>query len=123
VRTTALLIAVLVVSGCGENTASSGNARAKPSEPSALVEVTAVREAPVSSLLTAYGSVEYSPEGARVISVDAEQVVTGLQVAVGQDVRKGEALLTVEASSAVRLQLEQAKVGARAGYQCRGASR
>ncbi|MDQ6626905.1 MAG: efflux RND transporter periplasmic adaptor subunit [Pseudomonadota bacterium] len=111
-RTTAFLIAVLlVVSGCGDNTASSGNAEAKPSEPSALVEVTAVREAPVSSLLTAYGSVEYSPEGARFISVDAEQVVTGLQVAVGQEVRKGEALLTVEASSAVRLQLEQAKVG------------
>ena len=105
------LIGVLLLSGgCGEQAADPGSAKAKPSEPSALVTVTPARLATISSTLTAYGTVQYAPEGLKVQSVAVEEIVSRLDVAVGQEVRRGQALLTLEPSSAARLQLEQAKI-------------
>ncbi len=110
-RTSLVLTAVLLlVAGCGGKSADSGNGQAKPDTPSALVAVTAVHEQSISSTLNAYGTVEYSPEGARVISAEAQEVVTRMQVAVGQEVGKGDALLTIAPSSAAQLQLDKLKI-------------
>ncbi len=110
-RTLFVLTAVLlVVVACGGKSADSGNGQAKQNPPSALVELTAVQEQSISSTLNAYGTVEYSPEGARVISAEAQEVVTKMQVAVGQEVDKGDALLTIAPSFAAQLQLDKVKI-------------
>ena len=106
----AWIAALLTIAGCGDESAGSGSAKAKSPEPSALVTVTPAKLATISRTLTAYGTVEYAPEGLTVLSVPAEEVVSRLGVAVGQEVRRGEGLLTLEPSSAARLQLEQAKI-------------
>ncbi len=105
VVTGVLLLAV----GCGGKTADQAGAQAAPA-PSALVTVAPAQWAPISRTLTAYGTVEYSPEGAHVVSVQVEEVVTQLWVTVGQTARKGESLLTLEPSSNARLELDKAKI-------------
>jgi membrane fusion protein (multidrug efflux system) len=109
-RTLFLLTAVTMVAvACGGKSTDSGNGQAKSDPPSALVAVTAVHEQPISSTLNAYGTVEFSPEGARVISAEGQEVVTRMQVAVGQEVGKGDALLTIAPSSEAQLQLDKLK--------------
>ena len=111
-RTTAFLsLVMLAVAGCGNSGSDAAAApAAKASEPSAQVAVTAVQEATVSSTLTVYGSVEFAPEGTRSISVNLEEVVMSLQVAVGQAVRKGEVLMTLTPAPSARLRYDKLKV-------------
>lgn len=110
-RTLFVLSAVtLVAVACGGKSTDSGNPQAKPNPPSALVAVTAVHQQSISSTLNAYGTVEFSPEGARVISAEGQEVVTRMQVAVGQEVGKGDALLTIGPSSAAKLQYDKLKI-------------
>lgn len=104
----ALSIVVSIATGCGKSADQTG-AQAAPA-PSALVTLAAAQLAPISRTLTAYGTVEYSPEGAHVVSVQVEEVVTQLLVAVGQTATKGENLLTLEPSSNARLDLDKAKI-------------
>ncbi len=117
-RTAILLTGVLLMTvGCGGKSADSGNASAQNKPPSAQVSVSPVKQAPVSTTLTVYGIVEYSPAGAHVVSAKAEQVVIRMLVAPGQQVRKGEALLTIAPGSASMLQLDSAKVDVRFARQ------
>ena len=101
---------LLLCTGCGDKTADANSAQQAAHPPSALVDVGPARLAPVSRTLAAYGTVEFSPEGARVISVEAEEVVAQLLVTVGQPVKKGESLMTLEPSSNARLELDKAKI-------------
>ena len=104
----ALAVVVSFAAGCGKS-ADQTSAQAAPA-PSALVTVAPAQLAPISRTLTAYGTVEYSPEGAHVVSVQVEEVVTQLLVAVGQTATKGENLLTLEPSSNARLDLDKARI-------------
>ncbi|MEO8628512.1 MAG: efflux RND transporter periplasmic adaptor subunit [Betaproteobacteria bacterium] len=103
--TTAVL---LFAAGCGK-TADQTGTQAAPA-PSVLVTATPVRYAPIQKTLTAYGTVEYSPEGAHILSVQSEEVVAQLLVAVGQTVSKGERLLTLEPSANGRLEFDKARI-------------
>lgn len=101
---------LLLGAGCSDKTADANNASQAANPPSALVEVAPARLAPVSKTLAAYGTVEFSPEGARVISVEAEEVVSQLLVTVGQPVKKAQNLMTLEPSANARLALDNAKI-------------
>lgn len=105
-----LLGGVLFCIGCSGKTSGTSQAQPAAKPPSVLVQEAAANFAPISKTLTAYGTVEYSPEGARVMIVQVEAVVTQLLVAVGQPVKKGESLLTLEPSSNARLELDKARI-------------
>ena len=117
-RTAILLTgALLAISACGGKSADSVNQSVIKKPPSAQVSVLPAKQADVKTILTAYGTVEYSPAGAHVVSAKGEQVVVQMLVAAGQQVRKGEALLTIAPGSASLLQLDSAKVDIRFALQ------
>lgn len=109
-RAIALSAMLLLAAGCSDKPTNGNNAQQAANTPSVLVEVAPAARAPVSKILTAYGTVEFSPEGARVITVQAEQVVARLLVTVGQPVKPGQSLLTLEPSASARLALDNAKI-------------
>ncbi|MGF6920546.1 efflux RND transporter periplasmic adaptor subunit [Paraburkholderia sp. 40] len=106
----AIIGAALLCMGCSGKTADANQAQSAASPPPVRVMVTAAKLAPITRTLTAYGTVEYSPDGARRISVQAEEVVTQLLVAVGQPVSRGDSLLTLEPSANARLELDKARI-------------
>jgi membrane fusion protein (multidrug efflux system) len=117
-RTAILLTGVLLtLSACGGKSTDSGSQSAKSNPPSTQVSVSTVKQADVKTTLTAYGTVEYAPAGAHVVSAKAEQMVVRMLVAAGQQVHKGEALLTIAPGSASLLQLDSAKVDIRFARQ------
>jgi membrane fusion protein, multidrug efflux system len=81
-----------------------------PVAPSALVEVSAVRLVPMRETVVGYGSVEFSPEQSQVLDLEAERLVTRVWVAAGQSVRRGDRLISVRATPAAQLELDQARI-------------
>lgn len=102
-----MMVAALVCA-CGKTADATASQAASP--PSALVTVAPVKVAPISRHRSAYGTVEFAPEGTHMLSVQAEEVVAQLLVAVGQTVRKGESLMTLELGANARLELDKAKI-------------
>ncbi|MBI2800634.1 MAG: efflux RND transporter periplasmic adaptor subunit [Gammaproteobacteria bacterium] len=87
-------------------------AAAAGNEVSAAVEVTPARRAAVASTLTAYGTVENSPEAAQALSAQAEGLVLKVYVAPGQAVRKGDLLLELGMTPNAQTELTDAQIGA-----------
>lgn len=83
---------------------------AVPAEPSALVQVAPVHRLSAKTTLTAYGTVEFSPEDAQVVNLEGERVVTRVLVAVGQTVARGDALVTVRATPTDQVELDRAHI-------------
>ncbi len=91
--------------------ASSATAAPAPdASPSALVQVSPVVEVPWKDTLTAYGTVEFSPEHSRAITLQAEGLVTRVFVAAGQQVKRGEPLVGVRPTPVAQLDLERARI-------------
>ena len=101
---------LLAGTGCGKATSDANTTQPAANPPSVLVKVAPATFQPITRTLTAYGTVEYSPEGARVMNVQAEGVVSQVLVAVGQQVHKGDALVRLEPSASARLELEKARI-------------
>ena len=86
--------------------ASSGSRAADVDEPSVAVALETVVYGAMRDTMTAYGTVEYAPDQAEVLSVQGEGLVSQVRVAPGQHVRKGDVLieLTPTANSATELE-------------------
>ena len=77
--------------GCGGTHPDAKQAQSASADPpSVLVTVVPVQRAPIANTLLAYGTVNFSPEGAHVMTVQAEEVVAQLLVDGGQPVGEGE---------------------------------
>ena len=81
-------------------------------EPSVLATVEPVRVEDLRETLTAYGTVEYSPDQAEVLDVQGEGLVSRVRVAAGQRVRRGEVLLELGATANGATELEHARIAA-----------
>lgn len=90
--------------------AESSRTPAAHTEPSALVRVAPVQRLTAKSTLTAYGTVEFSPEDSQVVNLEGERVVTRVLVAAGQTVVTGDALLTVRATPTDQVELDRARI-------------
>lgn len=117
----AIVVAVstlLLIGGCGGgNNGSEGAAASARPAPSALVGITPVVSTTVRQTVTAYGTVDYSPGGAQVISVQSEAVVSRLMVAPGQAVVRGDVLLVLVPSATAKLDLDKATIDLRFARQ------
>ena len=81
-------------------------------EPSVLVTLEPVRRGTLVETLTAYDTVEYSPERAQVVDVQGEGLVTRVHVATGQQVRHGDPLIELVATVNSATELEHANIAA-----------
>lgn len=91
---------------CG---ACSRTADAPPAPPSALVRVQAAATGHLDEILEAYGTVEFTPDGAVTLPVLSESRVTEVLVSSGDGVRRGQALLRLAPSATASLDLEKAR--------------
>ncbi|MBU2801943.1 efflux RND transporter periplasmic adaptor subunit [Acidithiobacillus caldus] len=82
-------------------------------EVSAKVQLQDVAVHELHEDLRAYGTVEFDPQGAQTLSLQAEALIQQVLVAPGQEVRKGEGLLRLNPSSNDRQMLEQARINLR----------
>ncbi|WP_223163410.1 efflux RND transporter periplasmic adaptor subunit [Methylococcus geothermalis] len=81
-------------------------------EPSVLVTLAPAEHADMRKTLTAYGTVEFSPDQLQVLSIQGEGLVTQVRVAPGQRVRKGEVLVELTATANSASELEHAGIAA-----------
>jgi membrane fusion protein, multidrug efflux system len=108
-----LLSGATLCAGCHSEGGSVGATAAdapKGSPPTAAVQVSPARIVPLERALTAYGTVEFSPEDARVYSVQGEGRVVDVRVTAGQDVPSGTVLLKLELTPNAQLELERAGI-------------
>jgi len=92
---------------------SLGLAGSAAAEVSAQVEVQTVRARDLHEDLRAYGTVEFDPQGAQTLSLQAEALIQQVLVAPGQEVHKGESLLRFNPSSNDQQLLAQARINLR----------
>jgi membrane fusion protein (multidrug efflux system) len=78
-----------------------------PPAVSAQVQTATVREMPMTQTLAAYGVAEFDPASTRTLVVQFEAQVVSLEVAAGQNVHKGQALLTLKPGAAAQLELQR----------------
>ena len=81
-------------------------------EPSVLVKLEPAHLQAMRETLTAYGTVEYAPEHAQVLDVQAEGLVSQVRVAAGQRVNQGDVLLELTATVNAKTELEHARIAA-----------
>lgn len=74
----------------------------------ATVHVAPATLAPMKQYLTAFGTLSYSADTLHAISVPYQARVDKVAVVAGQSVRKGDALLVLQATSASALELQHA---------------
>ena len=82
-------------------------------EVSAQVQLQTVSERDLHENLRAYGTVEFDPQGAQTLSLQAEALIQQVLVAPGQEIHQGEILLRLNPSSNDRQMLEQARINLR----------
>ncbi|MCC6543597.1 MAG: efflux RND transporter periplasmic adaptor subunit [Nitrospirae bacterium] len=75
-----------------------------------LVRLATVNSIPMSQSITAYGTVEFSPEYTRELSLRGEGIVTRVFVTAGEQVRKGTPLITVRPTANASLEIESARI-------------
>ncbi len=78
---------------------------------SALVQLTPARVMPLAEHLQVYGTVEFSPEGGRTLTLPAESEITQILVANGQRIQRGQLLVRVRSTANDQLQIQQAQIG------------
>jgi RND family efflux transporter MFP subunit len=82
-------------------------------KPTAQVQVAPLQIQPISELVPAFGLIEPSPAGARILTVAYDAVVRRVLVSPGTRVAPGELLLQIEPSPDARLAVESARSVAR----------
>ncbi|MGH8504817.1 MAG: efflux RND transporter periplasmic adaptor subunit [Stenotrophobium sp.] len=87
--------------------ACSAKSEPEAPAPSALVQVVAVREMPLAQTLTAYGVAGFDPASTHTLAVQFEAQVASLNVAAGESVHAGEALMTLKLGATARLELDR----------------
>lgn len=88
-----------------------------PREASILVKLAPARAAVVQKTLTAYGTVEYSPNKAQVLDVLSEALVDQVLVAAGEKVRQRQLLLRMKASPNAETEVENARIAVKFARQ------
>ncbi len=79
------------------------------SAPVATVSVEPIRQAAISTHITAYGDVVPAPGAIQVVSVPYESMVSRVMVSERQKISRGDTLLELKASPNTQLELEQAR--------------
>ncbi|MGV9006836.1 MAG: efflux RND transporter periplasmic adaptor subunit [Brevundimonas sp.] len=79
----------------------------KTVEPTAQVRTAVVSLQNIDELITAYGRVEFDPSAIQTLTAPFEAQVAQVHVRVGQAVRAGQPVVTLEASSNTRLDLSR----------------
>ena len=82
---------------------------AEEAKPVAAVQVLPVVSESIGRTLTAYGTVESSPDGAVTVTLAYDCVVRSVAAAVGSRVSREEVLLRVEPTPSARLELDSAR--------------
>ncbi|MBI5587363.1 MAG: efflux RND transporter periplasmic adaptor subunit [Deltaproteobacteria bacterium] len=75
-----------------------------------LVSLAPARSMPMTQSITAYGTVESSPEHTQELTLQGEALVERVFVTAGEQVREGVPLITVRATANARLEIENAKI-------------
>lgn len=102
-----LLLALL---GCMLLVTANTSFCAAPGGPSVLVQASPTRLTAMRETITVYGTVEFSPQHALVLDLQAEGLVESVYVAAGQQVRKGAMLVVIRNTPNAMLELERARV-------------
>lgn len=106
--TSSLLIAAVMMSVAGCSGRDNA-AYARPSKPVALVEVQPAERHTLSEILRVYGTTEFSSADAVTMSVQVESQVSQLLVTLGDEVKRGQALLQLVPSPLTRLEWGKAQ--------------
>ncbi len=109
-RALPLLLALALV-GCGKSGSTSADT-SQEITPTATVRTAQLERAPLSTTVTAYGTVVAQPGELESISVQYESKVVHLFVSAGQAVENGQPLIAVEPSPDAKLALQQAETAA-----------
>lgn len=106
----ALIAGLILLAGCS---GQKDKGAAEP-KPSALVSTEVVRTASLPEVLTTYGAAEVTAAGERIVATPLESIVSQVLVAVGDPVRAGQALVQLQPSPTVRLDIAKAARDAQA---------
>ncbi len=87
----------------------AATAPADDDKPVATVTVAKVRQAEISDVITAYGSVIADPGDVRVLSVEFESHVVRVMVTPGQEIAEGAEVIQLEASPDAKVALTDAQ--------------
>jgi len=118
-----LLIGVLVMTACGEQSSTDHSSEVDNKEPTVAVQTAPLRYGHIDQTLTVYGMVIPSPDKIKIFSVPFESVIEQEWVNVGEEVETNDLLLTLTPSPDTRLRLQQARIELNAARVQRGLMR
>jgi membrane fusion protein, multidrug efflux system len=105
-----LLIVVLVMIACGDQSSTDHSSEVNNKEPTVAVRTVPLRYGRIDQTLTVYGVVIPSPDKIKIFSVPFESVIEKEWVNVGEAVETNDRLLTLTPSPDTRLRLQQARI-------------
>ena len=103
-----LLILVATAAALSACTAAEKDKAEDGAKPSALVTTAMVETNRLSDSLTAFGVVEFAPEGERTVAAEADATVEAVRVSAGSPVSQGTELLRLKPSPQAALDLAKA---------------
>ena len=107
-----LTTVMLSIAGCSDRGSASDAPRSRPV---ALVEIQPATRQTLRETLRVYGTTEFSTADAVTVSVQVESQVSQLLVTLGDEVKRGQALLRLVPSPLTRLELGKARRDADVG--------